>query len=336
MKRPLVSILIPVKNGIPFLEECLDSIIKQDFPDWEVLIVDDHSNDDTWSKLISKSNIDPRIKPIKNIDHGIIAALRLAYAKSLGQFITRMDADDIMCQGKLNFHAVQLEKHGVGHISIGHVKYIKEGGEVGGGYRRYETWLNKLTTTGSNFNEIYKECVIPSPNWMMHRSDLDAIGAFEPDTYPEDYDLCFRMYAAKFQVIPNETLTLQWRDHDKRTSRNDEKYSDNRFLSIKLHYFLQLEYQEDVPLYVWGAGKKGKIIAQYLRSKNIRFTWISDNPRKVGHIIYDNKVQPTSNFFQENKAISILAVANPQQQKEILSRTVKNLNTKELNIIPFS
>jgi len=51
-----------------------------------------------------------------------------------------------------------------------------------------------LTAKGNNFQEIYKECVIPSPCWMIYRTDMDKCQAFLPNRYPEDYDLCFRFY----------------------------------------------------------------------------------------------------------------------------------------------
>ena len=117
--------------------------------------------------------------------------LKFAYSKSKGNYITRMDSDDIMVPEKLELMVNALQKSGDGHIALGQVSYFSKDG-ISDGYYSYEKWLNKLTRAGSNYSEIYKECVIPSPCWMVSRKDFDLCGGFNSDIYPEDYDLAFR------------------------------------------------------------------------------------------------------------------------------------------------
>ena len=162
MQRALISILIPFKNTERFLEECLRSIQKQSYTNWELHIVDDHSSDRSTEIVESYANNDARIHLHFNSGHGIIEALKTAYKYAQGTFITRMDSDDIMTTIKLEQMVQNLQVHGEGHLALGQVKYFSKTG-IGAGYKRYETWLNTLTANGSNFEEIYKECVIPSP-----------------------------------------------------------------------------------------------------------------------------------------------------------------------------
>ena len=96
-----ISILMPVKNAALFLRECLDSIVNQEESNFELIAVDDHSTDSSLKILEEYQKKDPRIQVYKNKEHGIIAALRLAYKKSSGILITRMDSDDIMSLHKL-------------------------------------------------------------------------------------------------------------------------------------------------------------------------------------------------------------------------------------------
>jgi len=173
MQNPLISILIPFKNTEEFLPECLQSIINQSYTNWELLIVDDNSTDESFNLVESFANKDSRIKLFKNNGFGIISALRLAFSKSKGELVTRMDSDDIMFPNKLEVLSNNLIKNGRKHIAIGLVKYFSEAG-IGDGYSKYETWINNLTFQGSNYSEIYKECVIPSPCWMVYREDLIA------------------------------------------------------------------------------------------------------------------------------------------------------------------
>ena len=99
--NPAISILMPVKNTAPFLIECLESIIRQTETDFELIAIDDHSSDESHSILKEFAIKDKRIKVFKNTGIGIIEALRLAYSKSSGTYITRMDSDDVMSLTKL-------------------------------------------------------------------------------------------------------------------------------------------------------------------------------------------------------------------------------------------
>ena len=316
MNTPLVSILIPFKNTAQFLTECLESILKQTYANWEVLAVDDHSSDESLKIVQGFSERDSRIQVFPNSGTGIIEALRTAYSKSQGSFITRMDSDDIMTPHKLEVMANSLFDKGKGHLAVGQVKYFSDRG-ISNGYERYEAWLNQLTQTGSNYSEIYKECVIPSPCWMVHREDLDKCDAFEPDRYPEDYDLTFRFYERGLQCIPCDEMLHYWRDYDTRTSRTSEHYAQNYFLDIKLHYFLKLNYKAEIPLVIWGAGTKGKTIAQSLLDQQIDFYWLCDNPKKIGKEIYEKEMLHFEFLNELENPQSIITVANEEAQKAI-------------------
>lgn len=318
MTNSLVSILIPFKNVEDYFEECLESIRNQTYQNWEVLAINDHSEDKSLEIAERFSHLDSRFKIFWNNESGIITALRKAYENSSGEFITRMDADDHMTKDRINLMLKSLEEKGKGSLAIGQVKYFAENG-VNDGYDRYEKWLNQLTAGGTNFQEIYKECVIPSPCWMVHKDDLDTCGAFQPDRYPEDYDLAFRFYEKGLTCIPCTKSLHYWRDYDTRTSRTSEHYAQNYFLDIKLHYFLKLEYNLANTLVLWGAGKKGKTIAKSLVESNIHFKWVCDNPKKIGKDIYGIKLIHYSELKKMERPQSIITVANAEEQMSIKS-----------------
>lgn len=318
MANSLVSILIPFKNVEEYFEECLESIRSQTYQNWEVIAINDHSDDNSLAIAERFSKLDNRFKIFTNTESGIITALRNAYGHSRGEFITRMDADDHMSQDRINTMLVSLKEKGKGSLAIGQVKYFAKDG-INDGYDRYAKWLNQLTAGGTNFEEIYKECVIPSPCWMVHRTDLDACGAFLPDRYPEDYDLAFRFYEKGLTCIPCNKTLHYWRDYDTRTSRTSEHYAQNYFLEIKLHYFLKLECNTNKTLVVWGAGKKGKTIAKSLTENNIHFIWVCDNPKKIGKDIYGIKLIHYSKLKTIENPQSIITVSNEQEQMSIKS-----------------
>lgn len=316
MNQPLISILTPFKNTAEFLPECLDSIIKQTDSNWELVIVDDGSKDESYSIVESYVEKDSRIKLFKNNGSGIINALKCAFYHSKGDYITRMDSDDIMTPNKLEVMLNLLLKNGKQHVAIGQVKYFSKEG-ISDGYERYERWLNNLTLKSDNYSEIYKECVIPSPCWMMHRADFVACDAFNPNRYPEDYDLAFRFYKNNMKCIPCNQVLHHWRDYPSRTSRTHEHYAQNYFLDIKLQYFLELDHDQNRPLTLWGAGFKGKRIAKLLKKNNIEFIWMCNNPKKIGKHIYDTQLHNFNYLSQLKSPQCIVTVANEQSQERI-------------------
>jgi len=239
-----------------------------------------------------------------------------------------MDSDDIMRQQKLEVLAYNLKEQGRKHIAIGLVRYFSEG-DIGDGYRKYESWLNALTKSGANFSEIYEESVIPSPCWLIHRDDLLACDAFNPNRYPEDYDLTFRFYEKAFKCIPCNNIIHEWRDYPTRSSRTHEHYALNYFLDIKMHYFLRLDYDAKRPLVIWGAGFKGKTIAKTLIEKKIPFYWICNNPKKIGKKIYKQKMLEFTYIEQLRNPQSIISVANEEAQTYI-KMYMQKLNKKHM------
>ena len=318
----MISIIMPLRNEEKYLSECLDSILVQTEQNWELLAVDDGSDDSSFSILEKYAKKDARIKPLKNKGLGIIPALQTGYEKSAGTFITRMDADDKMSPRKLELLKNRVGNYG-DRLATGFVQYFSEN-ELGNGFLKYEIWLNRLTLTNLNFHEIYKECVIPSPCWMTRRSTFEKCGGFSSNRYPEDYDLCFRFYKNGLQVVGVQEVIHFWRDYPTRSSRTDPNYADNRFLELKIDYFLEIDYDQSRPLLLWGAGKKGKQTARMLLKRTIDFRWISDNKNKIGKDIYGVKPEGSEAILNiENPQILVL-VAAPNEQMEIMTFLERN------------
>ena len=314
--KPLVSIVMTLRDAERYLDPCLDSISQQSYEDWELLVVDDHSTDRTAEMMSLWADRDPRIRPVQVQGRGIIHGLRSGYAMARGDFITRMDGDDKMSHDKLETLLSMLQHKGRGHVAVGSVAYFSEE-TLGDGYKSYAAWLNQLTRTSSNFDEIYKECVIPSPCWMMHQEDFDVCGGFERDRYPEDYDLVFRMKKYGMKVIGTEKILHHWRDHAYRTSRHDPHYSDNTFLDIKVHYFIEDDRVRSMPLVLWGAGKKGKALATRLNETKESYEWITSNENKIGKEIYGIRLLPQESLREMPPSQVIIMISSPDDRAEV-------------------
>lgn len=313
----LISIITPFKNSSTFLNDCLESIINQSYLNWELIIIDDYSNDNSFELVHNISLKDKRIKLFKNEGKkGIINCLRQGLNKCCGDYITRMDSDDVMDKDKLKELHKSLKISGKGYVSTSKVKYFSKEG-LGSGYEKYENWLNKMMIDNDNFNHIYKECVIPSPNWMILKDDLLSCGAFNSNIYPEDYDLVFRFYKERFKIISSLKILHFWRDYPTRTSRTDSKYADNNFLDLKIKYFMELNYDITKKLIIWGAGKRGKLLAKKLIKLNIDFIWVCNNPNKIDRIIYNKQLKSIEHLDELDNYQSIITVAKEESQSLI-------------------
>ena len=262
---------MPAKNAEQYIYECIESIVQQTFKNWELLIVDDFSSDLTEKIILEFVKIDPRIRLIKNKTSGIIPALQLAFENAQGDYITRMDADDVMPNNKLELFLSEIQNH-PNSIITGKVKYFSNV-EVSEGYLRYENWLNSLTKSEDFYSAVYRECIIASPNWLVNRTCFEKYFRFDDLKYPEDYDMVFKWYQNNFSIIVINEVTHFWREHNARTSRNHLAYQQESFFKLKTNYFVNIELTDKQKIQIIGTGAKGKMVAKILKNRNIKFDW---------------------------------------------------------------
>lgn len=320
----LVSIIMPVKNTEPYLHDCVNSIVQQSYLNWELIAVDDHSEDLSKEFLENFAEKDKRIKVFVSKGKGIIAALQTGYEHSLGDVIHRMDSDDIMPHKKLE---TLLSKLQPGVVTTGKVEYFSSEGVIGDGFKTYAHWLNNIWRTGNGWIDIYRECPIASPAWAMMREDFVRIGGFDSYEMPEDYDLAFRVFANRLNIHFIDEVVHLWRDSDDRTSRKESKYFPIAYYPLKVKYFLKLDYNQNKNLVLLGAGKKGKLIARLLTEKGVEFDWITNNKKKLGVPIYGVKLDDFESFKLNNSQM-IIAVSSPEDRAGI-SRNLSSTDSQE-------
>ncbi len=307
----MISIIVPYKNPMPFFEECIDSILNQSYTNFQLLLVNDHSCEASKLLALKYANKDSRVNCLENEGNGIIEALITGAFKSKGNFITRMDADDLMRVDKLQLMRNQLISKGEGHVCIGGVKYFASGKKLENGYIKYENWLNKLTFNEENFSEIFKECIIPSSSWMIYSNDFKKINQFNNLDYPEDYDFAFRLWTNNFKITSVKEKIHLWRDHHNRTSRNSSIYTFENFMDLKLKYIYENEKKSEETIVLWGAGKKGKTLAKKLINKKQSFYWITENIKKINKEIYDVKIDDKILLEQKFEKLIICCISDP-------------------------
>lgn len=306
---------MPFKNESKFLVKTIDSILSQTEPHFELIAVDDHSEDDSYKIIENYAKLDKRIKLFTNNGAGTIDGLKTAYSKISGTLISRMDADDIMPKYKLAELKLTLLEKGRGYVSTGRVEYFSDN-DLSQGFINYAEWLNHLCETKSHRKELFKECVIASPNWMVFKDDFDNIGGFSDAVYPEDYQLVFKMFEGNLKVVSSNKITHLWRDHELRASRTQEHYKDQKFYPLKLDFYIKFYGTEKNSL--WGTGPSGKKLAKELIKRNIEFHWVTGSERKIGEIIYGVKVHHFDTLKNHTNKRVIISVTQKGSKAEII------------------
>lgn len=325
--EPLVSIIMPFKNAVDFIGDCLNSITNQSYANWELIAVNDNSTDAGRTVVQQYAANDDRIRLFENPHSGIISALQFGLNKCHGTFVSRMDADDLMPPNRLLKMVQALACASQKTVVTGLVQYFSAEA-VSSGYKKYEHWLNLVQLTQSHRENIYRECVVASPNWIMRREESLAMGGFANLNYPEDYHLAFKWYQHNFhfKVIPE--ITLLWREHPKRTSRNSEHYQQEAFFKMKIEQFVQNELN-GTPLVLWGTGRKGKLSAAYLKALKIDFHWMAVKPQQYPKGIYGHKVESFKKILELPQKKILLAVYPPERERARLRSFLENENLQE-------
>ncbi|MFY0592391.1 glycosyltransferase family 2 protein [Roseivirga sp.] len=323
-EETLVSLIMPIKNLGHYVSETIESASSQTYENWELIIINDHSTDNTAQIALDLAQREERIKLVENESKGIIPALQKGLAVAKGQYISRIDGDDIMPKERLQLMVEALAGSEPKTVVTGKVKYFGTP-PISEGYTKYEHWLNNRIDLKDHWQWVYRECVIASPNWMVRKSELKAIGEFTDLQYPEDYDLVLKWYRQGFQVKSIPKTTLLWREHAARTSRNSTNYQQETFFRLKIRHFVKHELK-DSQLIVWGTDKKGKLAKQLLDELGIPFSWMGLSIPNESHKVLNQKVFDYRAVENENNFKLLITVFPNAHQRAALEDYLSDLN----------
>ena len=254
---------MPAYNASTTLAAALESLQAQTLDDFEVVVVDDGSEDDTGKILEVWQARDPRLQSVAQEHKGLIPALNRGLELCRGRFVARLDADDLAHPQRLEKQVRLLGEHP--EISVvGTLVETFPREEVREGLRLYEEWLNQLVTHEDICREIFIESPIAHPSAMVHRREILELGGYLERGWPEDYDLWLRYFTAgrRFAKVPE--VLVSWREHPMRATHTDSRYAVENFLRAKAFYLLQGPLQNRDALIVWGAGKTGRRLSKHL------------------------------------------------------------------------
>jgi glycosyltransferase involved in cell wall biosynthesis len=280
--NPAISVLMPCYNAADTLEEALNSLACQTLSDFEVVVVDDGSEDDTPEVLARWTRSDTRFRFLSTPHLGIVSALNAGIRLCHAPLIARMDADDRCHPQRLELQATYLQARPEAALVACRVKGFPSE-QVRQGLDTYLEWQNSLLDDEDIRREIFVESPLAHPSVMLRREWLERAGGYQDHGWAEDYDLWLRLYlsGARFAKLPD--VLLEWREHPDRLTRMDGRYSLENFLRLKAYYLALGPCAGRDAVILWGAGMTGRRLSKHLLRKGVPLVAFVDiDPRKIG------------------------------------------------------
>lgn len=186
IRGPLVSVIMSVYNGEVYLPQSIESILKQSLSDFEFIIINDGSTDNTGKIINRYSKVDSRIIPIHQKNIGLTKSLNLGIRMARGKFIARQDADDISHNERLKKQIEFLLKNKEYKLIGTSCFIINENGEEIG-KKRFRTEWEEIRANAIKENQFVHSSV------MMEREALLSVGVYDEEIkYGQDYELWLR------------------------------------------------------------------------------------------------------------------------------------------------
>jgi len=188
LQGPRVSVLLPVWNGERFLRPAVESILRQTFSSLELIVIDDGSTDASAAIAESLARDDDRVRVLRRSHEGLSPALNAGLAAARGEYIARMDADDVSVPHRLEKQVAFLDSHPACVAAGAWIEVVDESGQPLG--------LKTFVQTHAEISAALLGGISPiaHPTVVIRRDAVQAAGGYDERFYPsEDLDLWFRL-----------------------------------------------------------------------------------------------------------------------------------------------
>lgn len=269
MQKSLISVIMSAYNEqLDWIEKSMESILTQTYDHLEFIVVlDNPKNEELKELLYAYQSNDQRIKLIENEKNlGLVSSLNIALQHCTGEYIARMDADDISIRNRLEIQKKYLEENNLDFVFSG-VEVIDEEGNV-----LYETNNHELD---SNQTKRALEGINISfhPTWFLKSAILKDLQGYRDISYCEDYDFLLRCLNKEYKLGKMAQSVLQYRV---RGSGISKSYSLEQYLNAKSIFRLYKNKRLE----------NGKLVAEALNKS-----------KRIASDVAKNKYNQADSFF---------------------------------------
>lgn len=220
---PKVTVIMPVYNGETYVKETIESVLNQSYADFEFVIIDDGSTDKTDAIITDFS--DRRIVPLQSNHGGIVQALNLGLEVARGEYIVRIDADDICVPDRIEKLVAYMDAHEDVVVCGSWATVIDDKGTPVGNLAYPPEEDKKIR----GYLRLHNPFIHPSV--IIRKKAIDKVGPYRGYKHTEDYELWTRLLkVGKGHNIPEELI--RYRVHPEQITK--QKNLAMRFAGIKV------------------------------------------------------------------------------------------------------
>ena len=221
---PLISVTICTYNGELYLEKTLDSVLAQDYPNFEVVVVDDGSRDNTIRIIERYANEHECIRPFFRSNHGLPGSRNFAFAQARGEWIAIIDHDDLCYPTRLSRQLETTRKYPTAGFVFCNTHFINERDEIIGDHMSRFSLPESFIRKGEAGNLLLRlGCFVDSESCFIKRETVERLAALDESLrFTCDYEYFIR---AGFEVdfaYSNDILAA-WRIHATQATKTFRK-----------------------------------------------------------------------------------------------------------------
>ena len=304
MHKPFISVILPVYNAERYLRESIDSILRQTYTNFEFIIVNDGSTDNSQDIIDHYKKIDSRIIAITQENRGVVATANRAAKLAKGQYLSRADADDISFDHKLEDLVRCTEKHPDAVVVCGSIEVINENSEY--------VYRDLVLTENDDLKRtFYLRNPIPNGATLINKSAFEAVGGYE-DVFAEDCHLWTRLFTVG-DFIGTGTIVYRWRMNNAGLTLSNNQKSmekEKEYVDIIWNYGIPPLLTRDIVM----QKSKSYFLSDSLYGVAYKKVFLSDLSRLSVHLIKKGYV------FQGLRQLLIIASTGRTGLKTVLKR----------------
>jgi len=219
--NPLVSVIVPCYNYADYVGEALASVLAQDYPNFELVVVDDGSTDDSAERITAaldgwqRSSGASRVEFLQQTNQGVSAALNAGLAFARGEYVATFDADDVMAPGRLRLQVGYLQAHPEVGCVGGMAVRIDQQGEL------LPKKDKKRAVRRFDFTQALAQSLVVGGNLAVYRRDaMLAVGGYDPSIRVQDFQMTLKIAKAGYFITILPDVVTFYRKHGVGLSSN--------------------------------------------------------------------------------------------------------------------
>lgn len=323
-KLPAVSVIFPFHNAEATLDRAIKSILNQTFTDFELILINSNSTDQSSNIAWLNSGEDERITLVNEPREGISNALNAGIKIANGKYVAFMDSNCISHPERLEKQVNFIEENPVEVVSC-LINYAPQG-LPNYDTKNYTEWLNSFTSSSEIYNNRFIGMPVITPSVLFKKSLIKEFGMFTQGDFPEEYEFWLRWLDCDVTIKKLPEILLDWD-----SSETCGQYNSTPCHTLKTEYQAKWLRDNDHPyVWIWKKGTLLKSKIDYLDDAGIYVEGFID----VENIDFEEAYYVSSEEINWDAPSFILVyIDNPEERESVFRFFISKMKIETVDFI---